>query len=541
MRLLLLFAGLASAACLPVLAPTEAHAQVSSAFLRQLDLETAWKGQVQLPKFGRGLVSTHLWVNPKDATQYAVVKLPERTIRIAADTPDRKGQPIGLEEAKKRAVEYATRLAGKPDGIAAEEVTVPQVKLVVATCDGLLQCLDAETGKLLWSTACGTSTAPAYAAGISDAGVSIVHGGTLYTCNWDTGKILHSKRLGNASSKFFAACANTGFVADVRGHIEACGLNFAFKNPFGYILTGHVVGKPVSLENGLYCALASDAGYVYVFAGGDQPSEWIRYESSSAISGCLGAGNNAFYAGNESGVISKITVDERLGRVMWEFHSGQATSSVPLVIGNTVYVASEVGNVSAIDDTTGFARWQSNESNVSQMIGESGNQVLGFTGAGELVAMEKGSGRLLGTANVGALAHAIQNQVTDRIYVVNQIGQVQCIRPTGEEFPKLVKPVKVSVTEKGTAGMGATQPDPKATSPFDPAAGGATDPFGTGNGGGTDPFGGAGGSDPFGGAGRSDPFGGDAGGDPFGGGDDGSMADPFGGAGGSDPFGGSGN
>lgn len=512
-----------------------AQAQLSTSFVRKLGMESAWKSQVQVPRTGRGIVSTHLWVDPKVTKKYAVVELPERTIRIDADRLDRNGKPIGIAEAKKMAKTYAARLTGK-DTSEVKEVVVPESRLVIVTSDGLVQNLNAETGKVIWTSACGSAAAPAFPAAVSPVGVSVLHGERLYLLDWKTGKHKSSQRLRYPASASIGVCNDLAFVTDIKGRVQSYRLTSGKQARYGYIISGRAVGNPVN--NNQFSAIASDAGYVYVFAGGDKPTEWIRYESSSPITGGLAFGNNAFYA-STTGVVSKITLSDRLGRINWEYHTGQPTSSPPLVIGDMVYVSTDSGELTAIEDSTGFEKWNASGMSIDQAIGKAGNDLFALSRHGELIVLDSDSGAVKGRSGVINIAKPCTNQINDRIYLVAKTGQIQCIRHVGAELPTMIEPVKVQAAADGQTPAAGGENIFEAGGNANPfAADAGANPFGgaaAADGG--DPFGGGDGSDPFGGDGMGgdDPFGGD-GGDPFGG--DGGMEDPFGGDG-SDPFGGS--
>lgn len=508
-----------------------ADAQVPSQFARKLGLETAWQSQVQVPMTGRGVVSTDLWIEPDGGRQFAVVELPERTIRIAADRPDRDGNPIGLDEAKKIALSTASRIQGSADGLEVKETNVPSILLVIVTCDGLVQTLDAETGKLVWATSCGSTSAPAFPAALSSAGVSVLHGERLYLLDWKTGKHKASIVLKYPASNSVAVAGGLAFVTDVQGRVQSYQLDIGERAPYGYVIAGRAVGEPVSLANQQYSAIASDAGYVYVFVGGDRPSEWIRYDSSTPITGGLSAGNNAFYV-STAGIVSKVTLEDRFGKIDWEFHTGQPTTAPPLVVSDTVYVATDSGDLAAVDDATGFRKWVALGHNVQRAVGQMDGKVMARSRHGELLVFNSETGGLLGRSRVNSMGEPIANQLNDRIYLITDAGLIQCFRSQGAELPTMIKPVERSAEDESTASDTASSGEnifeAGESSPFN-----AADPFGTqttgGDAGGSDPFGG---SDP-----AADPFGGD-GADPFGG-DGGGMDDPFGGDGGmDDPFGG---
>jgi outer membrane protein assembly factor BamB len=527
------------------------QAQLSDSFVRQAGMENAWKSHVQVPLTGRGVVSTHLYADADNSRQYALVELPERTFRVAADTADRDGNPIGMERAKQLVQEQAGRFLGKPDGFEVVETTVPQIKLILVTSDGLVQTLDAETGQVLWSTACGNYSAPAYPAAVSEAGVVVLHGVELFVLDVKTGRILKIEKLRNAASSSVAICGDLAFVTDYSGHLDSYGLVNSLTNPYTYVMSGLTVGKPVSLAGSLFSAFATDRGYMYVFAGGDRPSEWIRYESASPITGCLAARGNAFYVGNAAGVLEKITLDDRKGSVSWVVRTAETLTAPPLVVGNDVFAVNETGSISAIEDDSGIFKWRDDRIGGEQPVSVAGDKLFCRSKTGSIMAVDKDTGRVIGNSRNLNLGCAIVNDLTDRVYVLSRTGQIQCFRPIGQDLPMLYENVPVSTEEDEnastvTAAAEQAETKPPATGdPFAPAAGGTTggdpfaDPFGTTPAAGGDPFGGGTpASDPFGtGSGTStppanDPFGG--GSDPFnsgagtGAGNASGNEDPFG-------------
>lgn len=497
-------------------------AQVSTVEARRLGMEVAWTAQMQLPRSGRGIVSTHLWPDASNPRKYAVVELPSRTIRVSADMLDRDGQPIGIEEAKRQAQVRAARFLGKNDGFQVVEVVIPQIKLVIVSSDGLVQNIDAESGKLLWSSACGQSSAPAHPGAISDAGVTVIHGERLYLLDWETGKHAMTVPLRYSTANSVAVSKEIGFVSDFTGRVVAYGIGKSIK-PWNYVMQGRSIGRTVSLHSSLFSAIASDAGYVYVFAEAETPKIWLRYETNSAITGSLTAANDAFYVGTAGGLISKISVDSRMGNIDWEYRIGKTVTAPALVAADLVVVASESGDIVGIDDRTGIALWLQGGQNIVQPIAKVDDKILSISSAGELVSLSSKTGAPVGRTAPINLASPVVNQMSDRVYLIGKWGRVQCLRKIGAALPTMIESVKVP-EEAQNPGTIESQPDTgvgESENPFNfDASGDAAmgDPFSGGLGGASDvPAGDA----------TTDPFSG--GGDPFG-----ETTDP---AGGENPFG----
>ncbi len=252
-------------------------------------------------------------------------------------------------------------------------------------------------------------------------------------------------------------------------------------------MRGRSLGETVNLIDRDLCGVASADGFFYVFSGAEAPEVWLRYQSSTPIEGCIGAGNNAFYVGNAGGRLSKIVINDRLGTVSWEYLTGHAFASAPLIVGKYTFAATDDGVLNCINDVDGTEAWSSHSVAVREPVAVANNLVICRTQANEIVGFNIENGEIVGRAQARNLSQALHNQLSDRVYLLGRQGQLVCLRPTGSTVPKLTQPVEL---EK--------KPEAKET----PVAPPAETPM---NDAGENPFGG---SDPFGGTeGAADPFG----------------------------------
>ncbi|MEO8270442.1 MAG: PQQ-binding-like beta-propeller repeat protein, partial [Aureliella sp.] len=407
----------------------------------------------------------------------------------------------------------AARLLGKNAGFEVIETSVPNIYLVVVSSDGLVQNYDAETGRLIWSRPCGVSVAPAQSAALSPSGVSLIHGRHLYLLDWATGKQLQRQELKYGSSIALAVCGKIAYVTDFRGRLEAYGLGATFR-PWTSQIAGRDVGMPVTLPDQSYCAIASTEGFVYVMVGGEKPGMWIRYEAASPFNGCLAAGNDAFYAGSSEGVLAKVSVDDQLGNLNWDFTTGEPLTAPPLVIGDRVYLANESGRLHCLDDKIGSSLWSQVGVRVVQPVAVAGGKLYCSTISGRIIALNTETGRFIAGSTPISLEAIVINQSSDRLYVADSAGRLQCLRPFQSTLPRPVEPSEEATSQEGASASEST-PAPSNQDPFSLGGDAAASPAGS------NPF--DSGSDPFG---TSAP----AGDNPD------AAADPFG-AGASDPFG----
>ncbi|HAC92201.1 MAG TPA: hypothetical protein DCF63_16480, partial [Planctomycetaceae bacterium] len=303
------------------------HGQITPGSAQAIGLEPAWVAQAQLPLAGRGIVSTDLWVTNDAARQVAVVESQGTMLSVPADQLDEQNQPLGIQKAKAMAVEMATKkwkLAAAPEVI---EMTIPEIRLVGATSDGLVQCYDAETGRLFWTASCGTASTPAYPAALSRQGVVVVQGQQLYLLVWTTGKQLSVQNLPTATSnavgvaeyvdvpespndKNSTTVNSFAFALDYSGGVTAVWLSQSIP-PCHFRLTGRAVAAPASLPDRSYMAVSTDNGWLNVFVADSRPGISFRYETGSGLAASPGVGTDAFYIGDLAGVVSNISTAYR--------------------------------------------------------------------------------------------------------------------------------------------------------------------------------------------------------------------------------------
>ncbi len=501
---------------LVALSPSLAQAQISNAELNSLGLEQAWQSLARVPASGRGIVSADIWIDETSVRKYAVVDIPGNPmIRVAADRLDAKNNPIGMEKAKAEAQARAAKLLGKNEGITVAEVNIPQTRLVITTLDGLVQNFDAESGKLLWATACGSSSISTIPAAYSTQGVLVVQGDVLYVLDWVTGKQLTTKKLTNS-----VACTvsvidgliepppgsnretrqnSMAIVGDYSGTLTAFGLTEKI-NPWTGRINSRSEARPATSPDRKTLAVASNSGRVYVYSGSTQPSVQFRFETTSTISRSLAAGKDGFYIGTGEGVLAKIGFD---GRQKWTFHLSHPIAQPAFydTESGLVFLASESGEFTAIDDATGHEAWENSiNSNILAPLGTSGSNVICRSSDDCIVSFDKKTGQLRGRTNsLRLLPTPIVNTMTDRVYLASNTGQIQCLRPIGKDLPKISKDIAAPVA-KPKAEKANVEQEPMNAAPVggDPFGGGGDMPAGGNPAGGADPFG----ADPFSGGGN---------------------------------------
>lgn len=473
--------------------------------LRSLGLENAWTTQAKVSSDGRGVISAELWLDSTQQLEFAIVELSDTTLRIAANQlgPDLK--PLGMEGARAAVNAQAVRLLGKADGFEVTEKAIGQLRLIVTNSEGLVQCFDAETGRLQWATPCGDYGAPTYPAALSEAGVVLVRGDRVYLLDWLSGKQLAEKRLPSSTGVAAAALEvgdsergkdnaeevasnSVAFVVDLTGLVSGYSLNDTLP-PWTSRIVGRNVVAPVSLPDRSAVAIATDKGWLYVISGVGSPKVQFRYESGSRITGSLAAGDDAFYVGDVSGNFSKISTRQQ-GNLEWNHRLPQSISAKPLIdfSNGIVFVSTEAGELTAIEDSTGFPAWSPSTdtgTRVRAPLAVCNGSVICRTNADSLVAFDAKSGQVLNQSSSLPLSDLIvTNSMTDRLYLLELDGRLKCYHPIGRTLPRIAAVYegqsKANVEDTQTEGSSAVNPGSQANQELDTMeSDSGSDPFAT--------------------------------------------------------------
>ena len=538
--------------CLSAALLTTATAEelVSPDVMRQLGLEQAWARPIPAPYGAKSIVDQKLFVHQANPREYVEIVMvppkddsepasggtgdaaagsspdsgsastadpnpsagdsePKVLARIAADQINAAGRPIGRKEAERLANNQIRRLKRRGIDAKTSVRTVPRIHLYSISSDGSLECRDAETGQPIWLITLGDPRLPYMELGVGEKFVTVINSANLYQVDATTGEIIANFQMPGTPAYGATNAGDYVTIPMVGGGVQSYPLVDTTIDPSLARVEGAALTLPTKSPDSSRTAWSTDRGFVYVMEMLGTPSMLFRLKTDGIVSGRLAAATgDRFYFGSESGQVYGMRAT-RSGRVMWSTPLGEPFYNGPLVFEDEVMLRSTYGNLFALSLEDGHLMWPRPVPSVGELIGVLGGQLYATTLSGGLTVIDaKTGGRVASYPNVRP-ADFITNTLTDRIYLVSESGDVQCLRREGAELPNLIRQPDANPLTEDEEGEPERQPE---ETPF----GGAMDPFGEST---TDPFGG-GGADPFGGGDGApmDPFGGgDAGDDPFGG------------------------
>ncbi|WP_254509150.1 outer membrane protein assembly factor BamB family protein [Anatilimnocola floriformis] len=391
------------------------------------------------------------------------------------------GKVMGPDGAKKAAekkwdqikAEYAYQ--GLPEPTAPEIIArvVPEITLLATTQRGMVHSIDGNNGKTRWSTSVGKNRYPTTAAGGSDKLVAVVNGSTLHVLNANDGSFAWSRPLSGSPGAGPAVSDKLIFAPRINGAVELFKVDDHKRPAAIYKAFGRTMVQPVLSFNSV--AWPSDEGHLYVgFA--NQQSVRFRIEAKQGIiSQPFFSPAGKLFATSLDGYV--YCIDEVRGEVLWRFTTGEPIDISPVAIGDVVYAITREHNMYAINIADASEKWVI--SGVGGFLSGTETRLYCTDVTGNMLVLESHSGAQLGQVGTSTMTLKMPNLQTDRIFLGQNTGLLQCIRQSNLKFPLVhymaegKRPVVPGAAPPGPGGVPAPGPG-GVPAPMVPAV----DPFG---------------------------------------------------------------
>ncbi len=527
-------------------ASVSAQDLMPSRVMQQLGLTQAWARPVSVPIGAQSIADQQLFVHEENPREYVEVvmvpaadtaksdaaktsadatasggKVAEGKVlaRIATDQLQGDGKPIGRQEAERLANNHIRRLKRRGIDAKINVRSVPRVNLYTLGTDGTLESRDAETGEPYWMINLGDPRLPFMAIGVSEKFLTIINGANLLQVDAATGEVIVELPMPSVPGFGATNAGEFALIPMIGGGIKGYPLVDPTIDPFLQQVAGAAMSLPTKSPDSSRTAWSTDRGFVYVIEMEGTPSLLFRLKTDGLVAARLAAASgDRFFFGSDSGQVYGLRAT-RSGQVMWSQPLGEPFYNEPTIFNDQVLLRSTYGNLFSLHIDDGHMTWDQPVTSIGNLLGVLDGKLYATTLSGVLTVVDLETGKRIASFPEVQPVKFLVNTLTDRLYLVSDDGDVQCIKVEGADLPTFNAQPDTNPPLENEDGS------PKSESTA-PPFGGDTDPFGAG---GVDPFG-AGGADPFGAGGA----------DPFGGGGNAPMEDPFGAAGGAaaDPFGG---
>ncbi|QDT71081.1 Serine/threonine-protein kinase AfsK [Lacipirellula limnantheis] len=339
-------------------------------------------------------------------------------------------------------------------------------RLYGVTDSGVITALNAETGEQLWAKQVGRPGHPAFGPGANADYISVVSGGKLYVLDRHSGRMKWIRELGSAPSSGPALSSNYAYVALLTGRIEGYKLDDPKTQPWYYQSKGRTYLRPT--VTGKVVSWPTASGYLYV-ADAEQPHVLFRLKTSGDIVTSPAQQSPNLFVASLDGYL--YSINELTGHEDWRYSTGYAITSSPAVVGDMAFVASFEPAIHAIDSKTGAEKWIT--PGVSHFAARGKDRVYAADEYGHVLILDSATGRPLGQLPVAEGLTTLVNDQTDRIFLVNDRGLVQCLHEVGVNEPILyrqpVAPPKAADAPSAGETPPAAPPEPPADEAAEPA------------------------------------------------------------------------
>lgn len=341
-------------------------------------------------------------------------------------------------------------------------------RLYSVSDSGLVTALNAETGAQLWTQQIGKPGVAAFGPEANSKYLGVVSGSRIYLLELDTGRLKWSRELGSAPSSGPALSNDYAYVALITGRIEGYKIDDPEAPPWYYQSKGRTYLRPTTTGN--VVSWPTSEGYLYV-SGADKPGVRFRLETNADIVTSPAEMDPYLYIASLDGYL--YCLDETNGREKWRYATGWPIRSSPAIVGKNAYVASIEPELHCLDAATGHALWQ--VAGVSHFAAQGKQRIYASDRYGTLVILDAKTGSLVGRMPTGVGMQTLVNDQSDRIFLVNDRGLVQCLREIGAVEPTLyrqTKPAEPPAKERDKPAAQGAAPTVEAgaePNPFKPA------------------------------------------------------------------------
>jgi outer membrane protein assembly factor BamB len=386
-------------------------------------------------------------------------------------------RPLNAQEARSIGLNWAWFTQVQVDPSRNQVVSAGLVgdRLTVLTGAGVVQELDALTGRALWIAPIGNPEHPSFGPAGNERHVAVINGSTLYVLDRSDGRPVKIRPVGGAPGAAPAIAPEHVFVPLMTGRIEAYPLAEKVLTPWYYQSYGRVAVPPLVTPDSF--VWATDAGRLYV---GRLEDLGVRYrlETGSDFAAPPAYHRPFVYAANVSGEV--FAMHELTGARRWKYATGFPVMRAPAAVEDRVFVTSEEPALHCVDGDTGTSLWEA--ADIRQFAALSKERVYGVDELGQLVALDAATGTRVARLATDLATHALVNDQTDRIYLISQDGEVQCLHELGSPKPLYHKQAPTEAdqpteepspeTAESTASEGTAPAEPGAepeASPFEEA------------------------------------------------------------------------
>lgn len=306
---------------------------------------------------------------------------------------------------------------------------------------GTVTAFDADSGKRLWSVQLGNRDEPIFPGVSNEKHFLTVNGMALYCIERFSGNVLWELTLPAMPSVGPAVDNQHIYVGTLDGSIYSFELRkinelhnkrllpqwsyqamrWRYRTSKEITTTAYSTGRLVNF--------ASRDGSLYAVGALERDLTW-QFETSAPITAPLAATNDSLILASEDYFVYCLNRDN--GLVRWEFASGFPIRKAPIVIEEDLYIMPDRGGLFNLRLRSGEEKWE--RPGISDLLGATKSRLFCSDVTGNIVLLQRSTGRPLGSLPLRSFSVRLQNDRTDRLFLATPSGLVMCLREQGSEF-----------------------------------------------------------------------------------------------------------
>lgn len=412
----------------------------SSAVIQRAGLTVDWFTHSGVGING-GVADWQINVNENKPTTFFTLEANKFRERISQNTLNSFGKPFGVDGARQYMEVRKEVLAAEfaSDGVTdvemkISEYTLPESTIYTLGTNAVVSAVDADTGETKWTSSIGDPRLPSVGVAASNKFVAAINGLSVYCLEASTGKIIWSGKCRFAPSTSPAITDKAIYVPLLNGRLEA----FALKDK-GYhsqvlVSGGKSTARPLVTDYSV--SWPNSKGRLTV-AGLYTQSKGVAYQlrADDAITSETAYDDGVFYVTSLDGFV--YAVNEPKGVIDWQVSTGFGIAHPAIVLNDHVYVINTNNEMFKLIPESGkdAPGWEQPLENIGSYVGAGKDNMYVLDSVGNLCVIDQDSGAMLSKVGIGGIQSVLPNMISDRMYIVSDRGMIQCLREINSRIP----------------------------------------------------------------------------------------------------------
>ncbi len=412
----------------------------SSAVIQRAGLTVDWFTHSGVGING-GVADWQINVNENKPTTFFTLEANKFRERISQNTLNSFGKPFGVDGARQYMEVRKEVLAAEfaSDGVTdvemkISEYTLPESTIYTLGTNAVVSAVDADTGETKWTSSIGDPRLPSVGVAASNKFVAAINGLSVYCLEASTGKIIWSGKCRFAPSTSPAITDKAIYVPLLNGRLEA----FALKDK-GYhsqvlVSGGKSTARPLVTDYSV--SWPNSKGRLTV-AGLYTQSKGVAYQllADDAITSETAYDDGVFYVTSLDGFV--YAMNEPKGVIDWQVSTGFGIAHPAIVLNDHVYVINTNNEMFKLIPESGkdAPGWEQPLENIGSYVGAGKDNMYVLDSVGNLCVIDQDSGAMLSKVGIGGIQSVLPNMISDRMYIVSDRGMIQCLREINSRIP----------------------------------------------------------------------------------------------------------